>query len=304
MIVLTLTDCPISLRGDLTKWLVEINTGVFVGRVSARVRDNLWKRVVENVKNGRATLVYSTNNEQHMDFRIHHSEYEIIDFDGLKLVMKPGPARTKSLTQRRMGFSKASKMRMIKGKQHSLDKSRNHNMPTYPSNYVILDLETTGLDFSRDEIIEVGMLRVADNKVVETFNVLLIPSKLISKQIEALTGITNELLENEGCVIGDIIQDIKCFIGDSILLGHNIKFDLCFLNKALFSCLQESLDNQYYDTIDIYTKLLNGRKASKKLSDVAATYKINVAEKHRSLADCYTIKAVYDLLRQKIEEQM
>ena len=62
MIVITLTDCPISLRGDLTKWLLEINTGVFVGRVSARVRDNLWDRVVKNVKNGRATLVYSTNN--------------------------------------------------------------------------------------------------------------------------------------------------------------------------------------------------------------------------------------------------
>src|SRR5574344_1445031 len=103
MIVITLTDCPISLRGDLTKWLLEINTGVFVGKVSARVRDNLWKRVVQNVKNGKATLVYSANNEQRMDFRIHHSMNEIIDFDGLKLVMKPSPARTQNLTHRRMG---------------------------------------------------------------------------------------------------------------------------------------------------------------------------------------------------------
>jgi CRISPR-associated protein Cas2 len=116
MIVITLTDCPISLRGDLTKWLLEINTGVFVGKVSARVRDNLWKRVVQNVKNGRATLVYSTNNEQRMDFRIHHSTNDIIDFDGLKLVMKPSLARTKSLTQKRMGFSKAAKMRMVRKK--------------------------------------------------------------------------------------------------------------------------------------------------------------------------------------------
>src|SRR5574344_862445 len=111
MIVITLTDCPISLRGDLTKWLLEINAGVFVGKVSARVRDNLWERVVKNVKNGRATLVYSTNNEQRMDFRIHHSENEIIDFDGLKLVLKPSRARTKRLAQRRMGFSRAAKLR-------------------------------------------------------------------------------------------------------------------------------------------------------------------------------------------------
>ncbi len=117
MIVITLTDCPISLRGDLTKWLLEINTGVFVGRVSARVRDHLWERVVSNVKNGRATLVYSTNNEQHMDFRIHHSENEIIDFDGLKLVLHPSRARAKKAAQQRMGFSKAAKMRMAKKKR-------------------------------------------------------------------------------------------------------------------------------------------------------------------------------------------
>ncbi len=119
MIVITLTDCPISLRGDLTKWLLEINAGVFVGKVSARVRDNLWERVVKNVKNGRATLVYSTNNEQRMDFRIHHSENEIIDFDGLKLVLKPSRERIKRLAQRRMGFSKAAKMRMVHKKHYS-----------------------------------------------------------------------------------------------------------------------------------------------------------------------------------------
>ena len=58
MIILTLTNCPPALRGDLTKWLVEIHTGVYVGRVSARVRDNLWDRVKEHSKTGKATLVY------------------------------------------------------------------------------------------------------------------------------------------------------------------------------------------------------------------------------------------------------
>lgn len=77
MIVITLTDCPKSLRGDLSKWLLEINTGVFVGKVSARVRDNLWKRVKDSVRNGRATLVYTTNTEQRMDFRLHNSENQM-----------------------------------------------------------------------------------------------------------------------------------------------------------------------------------------------------------------------------------
>ena len=56
-----MTNCPPSLRGDLSKWLCEINTGVYVGNVSSRVRDAIWDRVCENLKNGQATLVFNTN---------------------------------------------------------------------------------------------------------------------------------------------------------------------------------------------------------------------------------------------------
>lgn len=53
MIVLTMTNCPPKLRGDLSKWLLEINTGVYVGNVNARVRELIWKRVCENIKTGK-----------------------------------------------------------------------------------------------------------------------------------------------------------------------------------------------------------------------------------------------------------
>ena len=82
MIVIILNNCPPALRGDLTKWLQEVNTGVYVGQVSARVRDELWARVQGNVKSGRATMVFNTNNEQGMDFRVHNTSWEPIDFDG------------------------------------------------------------------------------------------------------------------------------------------------------------------------------------------------------------------------------
>lgn len=86
-----MTDCPPQLRGDLSKWLCEINTGVYVGQVSQRVREALWIRVCENLKNGRATMVYSTNGEQKMDFRVHNTAWEPVDFDGLKLMRRPLP---------------------------------------------------------------------------------------------------------------------------------------------------------------------------------------------------------------------
>jgi len=94
VIVLTLSKCPNALRGDLTKWMFEIDTNVFVGRMSARVRDEIWKRVVEFSADGRAVLVYTVNNEQRFEFRTHNSKGEVVDLDGIKLFMKPSENKT------------------------------------------------------------------------------------------------------------------------------------------------------------------------------------------------------------------
>jgi CRISPR-associated protein Cas2 len=69
------------------------------------------------VKNGRALMVFNTNNEQHLDFKVHRSEWEPIDFDGIKLMLRPSPSRVKKLHVQRTGYSKASKMRRAKRMQ-------------------------------------------------------------------------------------------------------------------------------------------------------------------------------------------
>ena len=88
MMVLVVTACPAGLRGDLTKWLMELSPGVFVGNPSARIRELLWDRTVDLCKDGRALLVYSSNNEQGMEFRTHKHDWEPTDFDGLTLMMR------------------------------------------------------------------------------------------------------------------------------------------------------------------------------------------------------------------------
>jgi len=98
----------------LTKWLTEIDTGVFVGKVSSRIRDSLWERVCETIKTGRASMVYSARNEQHLDFRVHNAYWEPIDFDGVKLLLRPSPSRVKNLGGLRLGYSDASKRRRVK----------------------------------------------------------------------------------------------------------------------------------------------------------------------------------------------
>jgi CRISPR-associated protein Cas2 len=89
MVVLVLTACPAGLRGHLTRWLLEIAPGVFVGRVSARVRDDLWDQVLDLCRDGRALLVYSMRNEQRLEFRAHRHAWVVRDFDGLLLMERP-----------------------------------------------------------------------------------------------------------------------------------------------------------------------------------------------------------------------
>lgn len=96
MLTLVVTAVPPGLRGDLTKWLVEISSGVFVGSVTARVRDQLWDRVVADCRRGRAVLVFPAANEQGLTFRVHHSEWKPVDFDGLTLMRRPHPAESKT----------------------------------------------------------------------------------------------------------------------------------------------------------------------------------------------------------------
>jgi CRISPR-associated protein Cas2 len=87
MVVMILEKVPRSLRGDLTRFLVEVDTGVFVGRVSALVRDLLWERAVERAGGGRVAMAYRTNTEQGFALRLHgYTDRFLRDFDGIVLV--------------------------------------------------------------------------------------------------------------------------------------------------------------------------------------------------------------------------
>ena len=191
MVVVTLTDCPPKLRGDLTKWLMEINTGVYVGKVSARIREILWTRICENLSQGRATMVYNTNNEQGMEFCVHNSSWKPVDFDGIQLVMRPEQARCE--TKARASRAEVQQM-LIKKKQYRANKERQEG-------YVVIDLETTGLNSSSDEIIELAAIRIINHEIADQLEILVKTEKGVPKVITELTGITEEILEEKGVVL-------------------------------------------------------------------------------------------------------
>lgn len=90
MVVFILERVPASLRGELTRWLLEPKTGVFVGRVSALVRDKLWELVCRGAAGGGALLAHSADNEQGFSIRYWgFTSRAMLDFDGLTLVAIP-----------------------------------------------------------------------------------------------------------------------------------------------------------------------------------------------------------------------
>lgn len=89
MVVMILEKVPPSLRGELTRWLIEPHPGVFVGHVSARVRDRLWEKCVGRLREGGMIQIWSTNTEQHFDIRSWgQTDREMIRMEGLWLVRR------------------------------------------------------------------------------------------------------------------------------------------------------------------------------------------------------------------------
>lgn len=88
MTVIVLTAVPPGLRGHLTRWLLEISPGVYVGFVSARVRELMWDRIVEHMAEGRALMVHATQGEQRLEFLVHGHDWTPVDYDGITLMRR------------------------------------------------------------------------------------------------------------------------------------------------------------------------------------------------------------------------
>ena len=87
VIVIAMDNAPESIRGELTKWFLELKPGVFVGNVNARIRDLLWNRVCTSPEAEGAILVYPDKNEQGFSFRLSGTpKRTIVDLDGIQLV--------------------------------------------------------------------------------------------------------------------------------------------------------------------------------------------------------------------------
>ena len=90
MLVMIMENAPTSARGELSRWLLEPHAGVFVGHVSAMVRERLWEKCCKVCKSGGVVQIWTTNNEQHFAMRMHGTtKRRIVEFEGLQLIEIP-----------------------------------------------------------------------------------------------------------------------------------------------------------------------------------------------------------------------
>lgn len=158
--------------------------------------------------------------------------------------------------------------------------------------YISIDLETTGLNPAEDRIIEVGAVLVEDGIIKDTLDILINPGIHIPAKITEITGITDAMVK-DAPQLGDVIHSIFGFLGNYIILGHNVQFDYSFLKKAA-SDFNIPFARNGIDTCAIAKKVLPDIK-SRSLEYLCGYFNIKNTH-HRALADAYSALEVYKRL--------
>lgn len=189
----------------------------------------------------------------------------------------------------------------------------------FPNNYTVVDLETTGLEFQYDDIIEISAVKVRNGEITDKFSSLVQPPMktiyfqdsegefvkrdcYVSDFISELTGITNEMLETAPN-IKEVLPSFKGFIGDDILVGHNIvSFDGNFLCCAFQKHMKSEFRNDYIDTRRISRWILKDLNHHR-LSDIASFFGIEYEGAHRAEKDCMITNDCFGMLKVETEKQ-
>jgi len=169
--------------------------------------------------------------------------------------------------------------------------------PLHEVTFCVLDLETTGGSPQQCEITEVAAARFRGGECLGTLQTLVNPGCPIPIDITVLTGIT-ETMVYPAPFIADVLPTLVEFIGDAVIVGHNIRFDLSFLNTALQRTERPTLANSSVDTCALARRLLRDEVPNCRLGTLASRLRLDHRPTHRALDD---VHATADLLHLLLE---
>ncbi len=160
--------------------------------------------------------------------------------------------------------------------------------------YVAIDLETTGLDMERDQIIEIGAVRFQDGQVLARFSTLVNPQRAVPLRITQITGIRTADV-SEAPLLAKVLPELLAFVGSEVaaIIAHSATFDLGFLRTA-----GVDFHRPAYDTLELAQMLLPGQ-ASYSLGELCQHFAIPLVDAHRALHDAEATSALFHHLWQQ-----
>lgn len=161
--------------------------------------------------------------------------------------------------------------------------------------YVVIDIETTGIGVFSNDIIEVAAVHIRDGKIIDTFSELVYSNRL-NAEAAAINHISQDMLKNARKP-WDVLNDFSAFIGDLPLLGHNIDFDLSFI------CAIHPIGNAFEDTCILADEYLSGgfgplRLKDRKLPTLCDAFGVEVKDAHRALDDSIATHLCYERFKE------
>lgn len=173
------------------------------------------------------------------------------------------------------------------------------NLLIFPNDYTVIDIETTGLSPEYDEIIEVCALKYRSKKMIDKYTTLVKPEYPVDEYITSLTGITNDMLSSAPS-LKDIIHTLYNFIGNDIIVGHSVNFDINFIYDACNQYLSEPLTNDFVDTLRL-ARLLHNEEHNR-LKDLCIKYNLSYDNAHRAEFDCLVTNEILSIFNNEFIE--
>ncbi len=181
-------------------------------------------------------------------------------------------------------------------------RNKGKRLSGYLADYVVFDLETTGINPERDDIIEISAVRVCGHEITGEYSTLVNPGRHIPAGATAVNGITDAMVADAPGIQSAIAGFLE-FIGNSVLVGHNIHtFDTNFAYDAAWESLGKELDNDYVDTLFMARRCLP-ELSHHRLTDLAEHFKIETKGAHRALNDCIMNQKCYEEMGKILERR-
>ncbi|MEK4515589.1 PolC-type DNA polymerase III [Paenibacillus sp. FSL H8-0122] len=156
--------------------------------------------------------------------------------------------------------------------------------------YVVFDIETTGLSITRNNITELAAIKMCEGKELDRYTTFVNPHEKIPYHIQQLTNITDEMVK-DAPDLAPVLEEFVEFVGDSILVAHNARFDMGFIQASLKKLGQPELPNPSLDTLEL-ARLLFPKMKNHRLNTLADKYKVLLESHHRAVDDTIALGGI------------